>query len=168
VEEKTVLPTTLTFCGELSLNSDAGKAVDIEKNFNFSKTRASHLLVTAGGFRPASELSVTGELFNKWKEVASKVGATAPVEGSGEALLIVETGGIRFLGLTVVSNAILRSKAFVLNHTPMYEFVLIKDDKQLTDFCQWSGFINSLRALGTRSVDRKTSARSLSKSDNRR
>jgi hypothetical protein len=164
VEEKTVLPTTLTFRGELTLNSNPGKAVDIEKIIEFFQNpEHRNLLVTAGGSRPASELSVTGELFNEWKKAASKVGATAPVGGAGEALLIVETGGIRFPGLTVISNAILGSKTFVLNHTPMYEFVLIKDEQSVEGLPPVVWIYKQLTGSGNKESASETSARSLRK-----
>ena len=89
-------------------------------------------LISAGNTRETQAVITTEELLKRWKDRASAVGAAEPTVN--DEIVSVNTGGLRFPGITVETTSLMGTKLLLPtkpNLFPSYEFVLIEDKRKV-------------------------------------
>ena len=101
--------TTLTLQGTISVASNDLPKTSIEDVSEFFQTEAyRNLLVNGGGERPCSEVEVTPQLLDDWKNRCLTLDACQPDEN--DSILSVVSPGLQFPGLKVESNNVIGVK----------------------------------------------------------
>eukprot|EP00545_Synedropsis_sp_CCMP1620_P001483 CAMPEP_0119005374 /NCGR_PEP_ID=MMETSP1176-20130426/1673_1 /TAXON_ID=265551 /ORGANISM="Synedropsis recta cf, Strain CCMP1620" /LENGTH=303 /DNA_ID=CAMNT_0006957163 /DNA_START=192 /DNA_END=1103 /DNA_ORIENTATION=+ len=105
----------------------------------FQQPAQRNCMVTAGNQREAEMIETTPNLLEDWRASCRACGATGEPDSS-DVVLKVSTGGIKFPGLTLTSNAYVGGKLLEpptsdsADDYPVYEFLLIKDEQSVTGF----------------------------------
>ena len=122
----------LNLVARTSFESSIAPLVSSEKMFEFFKVETNrNCLVTAGNSKPCETITPSPELLQLWKIKAELTGGTEPNEG--DVVLQINTGGIKFPGLTLQSVAMIGCKLVTsaVSNFPEYQFVLIDDAQQV-------------------------------------
>ena len=115
-----------------SFESSTASLATSEKIFEFFKIETNrNCLVTAGNSKPCETITPSPELFQLWKIKADLTGGTEP--NDDDVVLQINTGGIKFPGLTLTSVAMIGCKLVTnaVSSFPEYQFVLIDDAQQV-------------------------------------